>query len=103
MFEKVGEMAEQVATQVSRREFLGRLAGTAMTAAAVLAGILAFSGGAAAKKPGPQYCDPAFSIPECAGALEGMMCGGGGYGGYCDGAPACGCNVGKPRGPRRGR
>jgi hypothetical protein len=41
MFEKFGQAAEQVATSVSRRQFLGRLGGAALAAAAAVGGLLA--------------------------------------------------------------
>jgi hypothetical protein len=42
MFERVGSIAERVATDVSRREFLGRLGRGALGLAAVIGGMLAF-------------------------------------------------------------
>jgi hypothetical protein len=101
MFERIGEKAEQLATSVSRREFLGRLAGGALAVAAAVGGILALPSVAHADRPGPGYCDPALSIPDCAGAMEGWACGGLDYGGYCKGAPACGCYLGKRKRWRR--
>jgi hypothetical protein len=41
MFERVGNLAERVATNVSRRAFLGRLGQGAMGLAVVLAGVFA--------------------------------------------------------------
>jgi len=41
MLDKVSQMAEQVATKASRREFLGRFGGAAMCAAAAVGGMLA--------------------------------------------------------------
>jgi hypothetical protein len=51
MFEKTSRLAEQVATSVSRRGFLGSLGGWAATAALGVAGVLA-SGSARADSPG---------------------------------------------------
>jgi hypothetical protein len=44
MFERVGNLAERVATNVSRRAFLGRLGRGALGLAAVIGGVLAFPG-----------------------------------------------------------
>jgi hypothetical protein len=44
MFERVGDLAERVATNVSRRAFLGRLGQSALGLAAVIGGVLAFPG-----------------------------------------------------------
>jgi hypothetical protein len=41
MFERVGSLAERVATEVSRRAFLGRLGQNALGLAAVIGGVLA--------------------------------------------------------------
>jgi hypothetical protein len=41
MFERVGSLAERVATNVSRRAFLGRLGQGALGLAAVIGGVLA--------------------------------------------------------------
>jgi hypothetical protein len=51
MFEKTSRLAEQVATSVSRRGFLGSLGGWAAMAALGVAGVLA-SGSARADSPG---------------------------------------------------
>src|SRR5262245_17782344 len=48
MFEKVGQVAEQMVTRMSRRSFLGRFGGAALIAAAAVGGILAFPEGAMA-------------------------------------------------------
>jgi hypothetical protein len=50
VFEKVGQVAEQVATNVSRRQFLRRLGGSAMIVAGGLAGVLALPQQAQAAK-----------------------------------------------------
>ena len=42
MFEKVSQIAEQMVTNVSRRQFLGWLGQGALAAAGLLAGVLAF-------------------------------------------------------------
>jgi hypothetical protein len=59
MFEKVNQAAEKLATDVSRRAFLGRLGKGALGAAAVLAGLLAFPKVARAGcPPGSRWCPP---------------------------------------------
>ena len=54
MFEKVSQMAEQVATTVSRRQFLGRSGRAAMVLAAALGGLLALP--SAAEAAGNRCC-----------------------------------------------
>jgi hypothetical protein len=101
MFEKVGAKAGQVVTSVSRRELLGRFGRGALAVAVAVGGILALPSIAMGDRPVPGYCDPLLSIPECAGAIEGTACGGLDSGGYCSGAPACGCYLGKRKRWRR--
>jgi hypothetical protein len=50
MFEKVSQFAEQAATGASRRDFLGRIGGSALIVAGALGGLLALSGRAEAAK-----------------------------------------------------
>jgi hypothetical protein len=54
MFDRVGDLAERVATHVSRRAFLGRLGQGALGLAAVIGGVLAFPGEAGAG--GVKWC-----------------------------------------------
>ena len=54
MFEKFGQIAEQVATNVSRRQFLGRSGQMAMVLAAALGGLLALP--SAAEAAGNRCC-----------------------------------------------
>ncbi len=42
MFDKIGDAAERLATNISRRAFLGRLGQGAMAVAAAVGGVLAF-------------------------------------------------------------
>jgi hypothetical protein len=56
MFDKFSEAAERVATNVSRRAFLGRLGQGALATAGVLGGMLAFTGEAKAFYCGKQWC-----------------------------------------------
>ena len=67
MFEKIGLLAEQMATSVSRRRFLGRLGRGAMTAAGVLGGLLAFPTVTAAVPPDAKHC----CLYECTSAMDG--------------------------------
>ena len=80
MFDKVSQVAEQMATNASRREFLGRFGRGAMTAAAALGGILALPTiGEAARKP-RAVCD-GYSYSGCIGQPVGTYCSGGREGG----------------------
>jgi hypothetical protein len=54
MFDRVGTLAEQVATNVSRRAFLGRLGQGALGLAALLAGTLGLPG--QSRAGGPLCC-----------------------------------------------
>ncbi len=83
MFAKVSQVAERMATNASRREFLGRFGRGAMAAAAALGGVLALPGpGEAARKP--RYACPGTSQGSCIGLSEGDTCNGGlGFTGTC--------------------
>ena len=54
MFDRVGNLAERVATNVSRRSFLGRLGQGAFGLAAVIGGVLAFP--ASGRANPTKYC-----------------------------------------------
>jgi hypothetical protein len=56
MFERVGSLAERVATNVSRRAFLGRLGQAALGSAAALGGFLAFPANASPPPDGSCWC-----------------------------------------------
>ena len=71
MFEKFGQLAEQMATSVSRRQFLGRFGGGAMAVAAAAAGLLALPAVAHAA-PDP-FC--AGGDVRCMGKRVGDPCG----------------------------
>jgi hypothetical protein len=59
MFDRISEAAERVATNVSRRAFLGRLGKGALATAGVLGGMLAFASEAkAGNKCGAGWCRP---------------------------------------------
>lgn len=70
MFEKVVQLAEHVAANASRRQFLGRLGRGAMAAAAALAGLLAAS---ADVEAGNRVCG-SNSLSPCIGAPVGTPC-----------------------------
>jgi hypothetical protein len=56
MFEKVSQVAQQVATQISRRSFLGKVGQFALALAGLLGGLLAVSDDAQAIGRGPVCC-----------------------------------------------
>jgi hypothetical protein len=130
MFEKFNQMAEQAATNASRRQFLGRVGRGALIAAGAVASFVAFGSEAQAgrcrrRKPGctsdancprghicvagkcvkgvrNQACGAGSSI-NCAGLVEGAYCQIGTTAGICVGSPACTCvPTGGPRGGGRG-
>ena len=74
MFDKLSQIAERTATNVSRRQFLGRLGSGAMAAAAAVAGLLALSDVAKAA-PSGTLCDPANSWYVCTNSVVGGSCG----------------------------
>ncbi len=89
MFEKVSQVAEEMATRVSRRRFLGRVGGAALIAAAAVGGILAFPGNTVAnqKCSSDSDCSPGQVCffghcalvctggdPLCFGATVGSRC-----------------------------
>jgi hypothetical protein len=59
MLEKFNHLAEQAATNVSRRQFLGRFGRGALTVAAAAGGLLAFPGHASA---GRGRCPPGYYV-----------------------------------------
>ena len=73
MFDKVSQMAEQVATKASRREFLGHVGRGAMVMAAALGGLLALPETSHGAKPPPKACGPSSS-GSCQGANVGDTC-----------------------------
>src|SRR5262245_18495871 len=76
MFEKVNQMAERAATDVSRREFIGRLGRASMKVAATAGGLLALP---AIVNAGRQaiWCSPTSSSYLCTNSLIGGPCGNG--------------------------
>ena len=69
MFEKFGQIAEQVATNVSRRQFLGRFGQAALGLATAAGGLLALS----AAGPSIRPCGP-NSGASCQGLNVGDSC-----------------------------
>lgn len=72
MFERVGRMAAQMATSVSRRQFLRRFGGSAMTLAAAVGGMLSLPAVSLGDKR-PFVC-PEGSYWRCVGQAEGFPC-----------------------------
>jgi hypothetical protein len=63
MLERFSQMAEQAATNVSRRQFLGRFGRGAMIVAATAGGLLTLPSAAKAARPGRCCCN--FSTRDC--------------------------------------
>ena len=89
MFEKLSQAAEQMATKVSRRQFLGRLGGGALALATAVGGLLALPDAAEAARPA---CGPG-SVRACQGRWNGAGCRMGRYSGRCVAAPLCYCRI----------
>jgi hypothetical protein len=88
MFKNFSQLAEQTATNVSRRQFLGRVGRGALAATGTVAGFLAFGAEAQA---GKRVCS-ADSVWNCAGRPVGSPCGTPSRPGRCVGSP-CQCVV----------
>ena len=73
MFEKVSQIAEQAATNVSRRQFLGRFGKGAMTSAAAAGGLLAVPTTARAGR-NVRMCSTESAAVECQGKPYGSAC-----------------------------
>jgi hypothetical protein len=104
MLEKFSQIAEQAATNASRRQFLGRLGKGALTAAAVVSGVLTSEAALTRRPPRrPRACGEGSDI-YCRGLVEGAYCQIGTTAGTCVGASACSCRPASgPRGGRGGR
>jgi hypothetical protein len=89
MFEKVLRLAEQTATQTSRRQFLGRFGRGAMSAAAAIGGLLALP---TSTHAATDVCG-SDSTASCVGKLPGATCNIGSSIGFCDQAPNCTCRT----------
>lgn len=100
MFGRVSQMAEQIATSASRREFLGRFGAGALVAAAAIGGVLAIPAAARAGRR-PRTCG-ANSEGSCIGANVGDSCSSERASGVCSDKPAhdgaCYCDVKLRRG-----
>jgi hypothetical protein len=70
MFDKVSQTAERLATNVSRRAFLGRLGKGALGMAAAVGGLIAFPKQAQAGC----YYSPACCIWDCGGSFVTNRC-----------------------------
>jgi hypothetical protein len=99
MFEKLTNLAEQAATNASRRQFFGSVGRAAMLMAAAAGGLLALPAGARAA-PRIRACDP-FSSYACQGHNVGDFCDDQYYGrcAYLRGTTSCYC-ASKGPGPR---
>ena len=73
MFEKVSQLAEEAATKVSRREFLSRLGGAALSTAGAVAGILALPAIGEAGRKRPAMCGQ-ISDSQCVNQPVGTTC-----------------------------
>ena len=90
MFERVGDLAEKLATNVCRRAFLGRLGQGALGLAAVIGGVLAFPAQAGAG--GVRWCcvcrsAGTYPILSCYATTHSQGCGGSCGLVHCDGYP----------------
>ena len=73
MFEKVSQVAEQAATNVSRRRFLGRIGRGAGVAAAAFAGLLVHASPAWAGKGTKRVCSEFSVTVTCRGKPYGSF------------------------------
>jgi len=89
MFEKLSQAAEQLATNVSRRQFLGRFGGGALALATAVGGLLALPDVAEAA---PRACGLG-SAGACRGKKQGDTCHVFRYSGTCLAAPLCYCRI----------
>ena len=75
MLEKISQLAEQAATKVSRRRFLGRLGKGAGITAAALGGLLVHGSQAwAGRGKGVRMCAAPSSYTPCSGLPVGSPC-----------------------------
>ena len=77
MLERISQLAEEAATNVSRRQFLGRLGGLALGVAAAAGGLLSLTTVAQAGRR-QTLCSPFYSTSSCVNNLVGGPCGSGG-------------------------
>lgn len=71
MFDKIIQAAEHAATNVSRRQFLGKLGRAAMVLAAAAAGVLALPTTAEARQ---RVCWANSQVEQCRGQALGSAC-----------------------------
>jgi hypothetical protein len=88
MFDKFSEAAEKLATNVSRRAFLGRLGEGALALAAVVGGVLALPSRAQATRPG-KCCTYRCGFYECIYSAVHNSCPCGGVLGNCPTVSDC--------------
>ena len=88
MFKRFEQLAEQVATDVSRRNFFGWLGRCAVTSAMFAAAVLA----PASDVEAATLCNQ-NSAGACRGKPAGASCRVGRYSGTCVAAPACYCKL----------
>ena len=74
MFRKVSQAAEQAATNVSRRHFLGRIGRGAGVAAAAFAGLLVHASPAWAGRKKTRMCSVFSAAVQCQGLPVGSPC-----------------------------
>ncbi len=76
MFDRVGSFAERVATNVSRRAFLGQLGQGALGLAAVIGGVLAFPAVARADNNSCWFCSSlnGYNYYACAPQPPNVYC-----------------------------
>ena len=91
MFKKVNQLAEQAATNISRRHFLGRFGRAATTAAAAVGAIAAFPGLAFGGRKPEVFCGPS-SQQACLGKSVGDRCGSRGKCAQYKGSENCYCS-----------
>ena len=77
MLERIGQLAEEAATDVSRRQFLGRFGGLALGLAAAAGGLLSLTAVAQAGRR-QMLCNGMFSTSSCVNNVVGGSCGSGG-------------------------
>src|SRR5439155_1119982 len=73
MFDKFGQIAEQLATNVSRRQFLGRFGRGALAVAAAVGALVALPAISRADKPTHSCALDSYWL--CRGVPEGTYCG----------------------------
>ena len=97
MLEQISQLAEQAATNVSRRQFLGRFGRSAMVVAATAGGLLAIPNVAHAGRKPPRACGTNSPL-SCQGLNVGDGCIDGDFIGVClAGKRGDACQCGTPK------